>query len=118
MIPGIFFNHNNRNQLLYELNQELNKISDWMIANVLSLNIDKTNFFLFRSTSDDNATLKILDMPIKRKQVIKYLGIQIDHKLKWTNQLAQVKQKVLQGTGMINKVNFLVPERFPYLLIL
>jgi len=49
----IFFDHKNRNQLMHELNQEIDKVSDWMIANALSLNTDKTNFLLFRWTDDD-----------------------------------------------------------------
>ena len=43
---------------MHELNQEIDKVSDWMIANALNLNTDKTNFLLFRWTNDDNFTLQ------------------------------------------------------------
>ena len=53
-----------------------------------------------------------MGIPIDQKQVIKYLGVQIDDKLNWNFHITQVKQKVSQGIGILRKVKFLIPPYF------
>ena len=48
------------------INEELLKINDWFLANKLSLNLDKTNYILFKShrkpAPKDNPGIKIQDL--------------------------------------------------------
>ena len=46
---NIYFKRHDLIQLQEILNRELKKVRKWLDANRLSLNIDKTNFVLFRS---------------------------------------------------------------------
>ena len=47
---NIFLSHKNPNMLLDTLNYELNFVFEWIQANKLSLNLNKTNFMLFSNT--------------------------------------------------------------------
>ena len=55
----------------------LEKIFDWLAANKLSLNIDKTSFVLFHPTQwipNYEISLYIKNNRIKQEKYIKYLG--------------------------------------------
>ena len=63
------------------LNNELKELYTWLIVNRLSLNINKTNFVVFRPYNKPlkhNITLKIQKKAIAEKKIVKYLGIMID----------------------------------------
>ena len=46
---NIFFSHKNLNILEKTLNEELPKLTDWCLANKLSINFKKSNFMIFKS---------------------------------------------------------------------
>ena len=46
---NIFFSHNDPNQVMEIVNNELKKLSGWFYANKLSINIKKSNFILFKT---------------------------------------------------------------------
>ena len=46
---NVFYSHNCINTLFQIVNVELNLIAEWFQANRLSLNLEKTNYILFRS---------------------------------------------------------------------
>ena len=60
------------------LNKELSKTKQWLDANILSLNIEKTNFIIFRSQKHhpltDNINIKTGKQDIRRSQYDKFLG--------------------------------------------
>ena len=65
-------------------NTELNKISDWLAANRLSLNVSKSNVVLFNSSRKKTKIkieLKINKEIILEKEFTKYLAVFIDNKL-------------------------------------
>ena len=70
-----------------KVNAEVGKISDWLIANRLSLNIKNSNFVIFRPTQkilNYQVNLKVFDhhtnsyISLERQKFIKYLGVLID----------------------------------------
>ena len=59
------------------INNELCKISEWLVANKLSLNISKTKFMVFH-TSNRSVTYPVLQMdrrPIERVAQFNFLGL-------------------------------------------
>ena len=46
---NIFFSHNDPNQLMEIVNNELKKLSSWFQANKLSVNIKRSSFILFKT---------------------------------------------------------------------
>jgi exonuclease III len=88
------------------LNSELLKITTWLKANKLSINIDKTCYILFtsrRRTIPDYSTIKINGQLIKCVDHTKFVGVTIDSKLSWEYHIRQCKSKVSKGLGILTK---------------
>ena len=101
---NIFKMGNNLKQMEDELNSELSKISIWLKANKLSLNIGKTHFMVFSNKRRKHYDLNIKIDETKIEEVKKiFLGVIIDIKLTWKDHVAHVASKVSRGMGMIIK---------------
>ena len=96
----VLLNGNDYLSLIASLNSELDKLSIWLCANKLSLNVQKTYFMVFH-----RAKIKIVN-PIdvtmnncclKKTDSLKYLGVIIDHRLNWSQHITHVKNKVSKG---------------------
>ena len=77
----------------------------WLNANRLSLNIDKTNFMIFRRKGK-NEICPFVNMNgsiIKEVDSAKFLGIIIDNKLNWLEHMKCISRKIAKGTGIIIK---------------
>ena len=65
-------------ELVRLVNLELAKINDWFAANKLSLNLDKTNYILFRShrkpPPEENLGITIKDTPLTQVESTRFLG--------------------------------------------
>ena len=81
---SLFYSHHDINTLFSTVNAELQKLSDWLTANRLSLNIKKTKYTFFHENSvKDNIPLKLPDLhvynkSIERKSSTKFLGVMLD----------------------------------------
>ena len=84
------------NDLSVVLNKELVKISDWLKANKLSLNILKTNLIAFTRSKVNACDLNVFIDNIKIKQVdsVKFLGVDVDSKLSWKEHISKVEHKL------------------------
>ena len=110
---SIFFSHNKLEELESIVNNELAKVSDWLIANKLTLNVDKSNFIIISSakkTSPHKVALTINNSPLIEKDSIKYLGVLIDKNLTWKQQIKQVNIKISKGIGILAKMRHYVPS--------
>ena len=89
------------------MNIELKKLVAWLNANKLSLNIDKTQYMIFRTSNRKlikPTKLEINDNSIKQT----FLGVTIDNKLNWAEHINKVKCKISKGVGIINKAKRLL----------
>ena len=87
-------------------NKELSYVTDWLNANKLTLNVEKSNLVLFRSTKKAMETLniKIKGKQIQEKDCTMYLGILIDNKLSWNCHIKHVNLKISKGIGILTKL--------------
>ena len=111
---SIFYKHKDMEQIEDILNTELGKVSNWLIANKLSLNVSKSNVLVFRSknaNSDKILNLKINNQSLDEKTYTKYLGIYIDHKLTWHQQTQHINSKLIKGNAILAKLGHYVPEK-------
>ena len=92
------------------LNTELEKVSCWLAANKLSLNVKKSNFLHFHRGNSKKTplTIKINETAVEEKESTKYLGVFIDNKLSWKVQINHIKTKLARGTGLISKIRHYV----------
>ena len=69
------------------VNNELEKIYDWLTVNRLSLNLTKTNFMIFHPKQKDISflvpKLVINNIPIEKVDNFSFLGVCLDSNLKW-----------------------------------
>ena len=90
---------------------EINKVSEWLNVNKLSLNIKKTKFILFRSPNKkpkQELKLSINDENIKQVKNTIFLGIIIDECLTWNEHIDQVTKKIIRASGIIAKIRYFV----------
>ena len=90
----------------------------WLEGNKLSLNVAKTDAMIIGSNgklrkidSVDSTKLhfKIGSEDIKLVKEVKYLGVQANHQLKWTSQLALTTNKISRGIGMLRYAKQYLP---------
>ena len=89
------------------------KVSEWLIANKLTLNVSKSNFVIFHPPQKKihtNITLYINDEKLEEKQFTKYLGVLIDKHLTWKQYIHYVNLKISRGIGLLAKLRHFVPQ--------
>ena len=82
------------------VNNELESVDQWLIANKLSLNIVKTEYLLVCPNYKSAQLalppqIKLGDDPIKRVKVSKSLGVHIDEHLSWSITLITLRKRFL-----------------------
>src|SRR6218665_1695504 len=74
---NVFYSHASCGELVRIINEELLKINDWFLANKLSLNLDKTNYILFKShgkpAPKENPGIKIQDLLLNQVESTRFL---------------------------------------------
>ena len=103
---NIFYQSNDLNNLQNVLNKELKKLSLWLNANRLALNISKTNFVIFSPKNKPltNVTLLIDKKAIEEKDHVKYLGVLIDSKLTFKTHITELTIKISRTIGLMSKI--------------
>ena len=72
-------------------NEDINNLNKWFIVNKFSLNVDKPCYMVFtphRNDCKNNFELLIGDVKIKRVKSCRYLGLNIDDELKWSEHIS------------------------------
>ena len=93
------------NILVSEFNEELKVVVDWLNANKLSLDIEKTNFMIFppKSRLNSNIIIQMAGVNITEVNHVKFLGVILDNQLKWTNHITYIRSKTSKSVGIIIK---------------
>ena len=92
------------------VNTELEKVSDWLIANKLSLNISKSNYIIFGENKASDFCVSVSGQCLNQVYETKYLGVIIDHKLNWKEHLKKLHTRIKQNTGILRKVGWFLPR--------
>lgn len=80
---NIFISGKNLNNITTIINAELILITNWFSANLLSLNVKKTNYILFGNKKPPDVSIVMNSEKIVRVFQTKFLGIIIQSDLKW-----------------------------------
>src|ERR1043165_4639117 len=110
---NIFFAHHSWQTLMQIINNELKLVNNWFSANRLTLNIDKTNFILFRShrkITPIDITLEMAGSPLSQVESVKFLGVTVDSHLSWRDHINSIAQKIAKSIGILNRISHLLPE--------
>ena len=94
------------------LRANIKKVKMWLEVNKLSLNIDKTNFIIFKSlqhSSPETVSNETGKFPIKETCYVKFLGVLLDENLSWKYHLTELSKKLARTCGMFFKVRHFLP---------
>ena len=113
---NLFYSHKNIHQLFAKVNEELEKIGDWLKINKLSLNNKKTKYTLFHKNSiKDDLPLKLPDLKIannqiERKKAIKFLVVMLDGNLNWQEYILTIENRIAKNIGLPYRAKYLLNE--------
>ena len=110
---SLYYSCKNSKNLENIINGELAKISDWLSANRLSLNVTKSKLLYFTNknrNSFKDINIKINGELLKEVDSAKYLGVHMDNKLNWNVHTSNIKLRLSKGISMLAKIRHYVPE--------
>ena len=92
--------------IIKDLKKDMYSLYDWLCANKLSLNVDKTELILFKPVKKQLSPvhLKFQGKKIRETKKVLYLGLLIDHKLKWKHHISELRTKLGRGIGILCKL--------------
>ena len=90
----------------------MNKISDWLKLNKLSLNVQKTKMMIFHQPQRtvDIPKLKICNTEITCVDNFDFLGITLDKHLAWKAHINKISNKISKAVGILNKLKLYLPQ--------
>ena len=96
------------------LNQELPEVCDWLNANKSTINLNKSNYVIFRSYQKrvvgNKPSIKLFDNSANRvtemecKEFVKYLGIIVDSNLSWKHHINIIASKISKVIGILERL--------------
>ena len=102
----------NLSELRIQANKEMKNISNWLIANKLTLNIKKSKYMIIgkRKNIPTEEFSLVLDgtEEILRCKEYKYLGVIIDDKLTWKSHIQLICEKIGKTCGALAKLRHCV----------
>ena len=107
----------NLNDLVRDVKNELENISNWMRINKLNLNVSKSEFMVvghrrkLNKVGNEVSNIVLNNEVIKRVAKIKYLGININESLNWEEQYKTVKKELKGGISSLRKLKDILPQR-------
>jgi len=92
-------------------NEHLKLLNKWFVANKLSLSLDKTCYTAFGLKDDCDCNIQFQGTKIQRVPNCRYLGVIIDEKLKWTDRITYVYNKLIKFVGIFYKLRDKLPSQ-------
>ena len=96
------------------LNKDLKNLTNWLNANKIPLNVDKTEMILFKPIKKPlNCQLKLKHngKMLYQTSSVKYPGIKIDHYLNWQDHTDKIAIRLNKANAMLCKVRQFVNEK-------
>ena len=96
------------------INHDLSQIRQWLRANRISINANKTELIIFRPKNKSitkHLNFRISGLKINPVNKAKYLGIYLDEHLTWNFQLNQRKTKLSRSCGLLAKLRYHVKTK-------
>lgn len=97
-------------KIISDMNEQLEKLSRWLKINKLKLNVGKTKYMIITNRNIHiDCDVKIDNEDIERVEVMKYLGIQIDSKLNFKQNINFIIKKVSKKIYFLNRIKRKIP---------
>ena len=93
------------------VSSDLSNLVQWLRANKISLNVNKTEIVLFRSPTKQiykNLNFRLNGQKTEPKRCTKYLGVIIDEHLSFNEYINTLEQKLNRANGILAKLRYYV----------
>ena len=111
---SIFYSHSDPNKLHSTLNDELRNFDVWLKCNKLSVNLQKTNYIIFKSRQKKlnyNLTLFFGNQSLNRTNLTKFLGVYVDEHLTWKHHISFICKQISKSVGIIFRPRFYLSSK-------
>ena len=117
---NVFFSGKDISTLNHVVNNELEKVANWLIANQLSINLKKTNYIIFKPRQKmldyNKFSIQIKNASIERKESTKFLGVIVDEHLCLKDHISAVASKISKSIGIISKSRYYLSQKSLFML--
>ena len=89
------------------VNLDMKNLTDWLNANKISLNVQKTELVIFkhqRKKIDSEVKIKLSRKRLYPTDSVKYLGIRIDKNLNWKCHVSEIAIKFNRANALLFKI--------------
>ena len=89
------------------VNCDMKQLNNWLSANKISLNIEKTELVFFKSPRkvlSDEIKIKLTGKRLYPSNSVKYLGVRIDKFLHWHDQVNNIAVKLNRANALLLKI--------------
>jgi hypothetical protein len=113
---AILASHHNITIAASYIQEHLDQLQLWMNKWRVKVNEDKSMHVIFQLKHGDSPTVRINNIVIPQKNTVKYLGIHLDDKLRWREQIRKKKQQIIIKITELNwligrKTNLLIENK-------
>ena len=95
------------------INGELIKVNGWLVANRLSLNVNKTKYMIFHNSQKDisnfSLNLTLNHGEIEKVSTFNFLGVILHENIYWKPHIENVACKVAKYCGVLSKLKKFLP---------
>lgn len=99
---------------LNKMQEDVDTLSQFFVNNNLSLNAEKTELIIIKSpykTLEFEPNITVNNMSIRSTRNVKYLGLELDSSLSWTNHIERLSKEVAKSVGIIRKLRNRVNQK-------
>ena len=116
---NLFFRESSYGKVFQVANEELKSIDNYLTANKLSLNINKTNYVAFRTPNSKLAcqhALQLRNREIKRVVSVKFLRVIVREHLSEKPHMEALLSKIRITCSIVHKIRNHLSQRILFLL--
>ena len=97
--------------LTKEIEQELSKVLDWLLANKLIINLTKTHSMLFTNKRvDRKIIIKANNTNLEQKTECKFLGVIVDDGITWKSHINHISSKITKTLAILRLLKYTFPK--------
>ena len=106
----------NKNNSASQLNNDLNKVSDWPYTRKMSFNPDPSKqaqevIFSRKYTKQDHPLIYFNNIPVTQTTLQKLIGMYLDEKRNYNTYIKEKLSKVYKGIGLLRNLSNKLPRQ-------
>ena len=94
-----------------EIETELEKVLDWLLANKLIINLSKTHSMLFTNKRvERKIKIKAKNTTLEQKSECKFLGVIVDDNINWKAHINHISNKLSRTIALLRLLKYTFPK--------